>query len=346
MKVSYISLYLHHPDENLLQMSIKEKKQILNYLFENDSIPAEVMNDFSLWLLENEDDSETESLMRDKWEEYASLRFEDEDMRGLSKMREIILGKERKLDIRKKVIAGSIVVLSALLVFLSGILLSPAFNHPVKEITLVTAENSIGEFSLNDGTRVWLNGNSRLTYPEQFGSDIREVTLHGEGYFEVIRDENRPFVVNMPNVCIEVLGTSFGASCYEKGLAEEVVLKSGSVKVSAKGMKDDITLAPDQVFAYSPFDGNVSISSTDADNSYRWYEKCLTFENTRFGDVLENIEHRYRVDIKEHTSVSMDKRLSMTIVNEQLEAVMEVISTLLPISYEIHGNSLIIKDND
>ena len=66
----------------------------------------------------------------------------------------------------------------------------------------------------------------------------------------------------------------------------------------------------------------------------------------RFGDVLENIEHRYRVDIKEHTSVSMDKRLSMTIVNEQLEAVMEVISTLLPISYEIHGNSLIIKDNE
>jgi ferric-dicitrate binding protein FerR (iron transport regulator) len=111
-------------------------------------------------------------------------------------------------------------------------------------------------------------------------------------------------------------------------------------------MKDDMTLAPDQVFAYSPFDGNVSISSTDADNSYRWYEKCLTFENTRFGDVLENIEHRYRVDIKKHTSVSMDKRLSMTIVNEQLEAVMEVISTLLPISYEIHGNSLIIKDND
>jgi hypothetical protein len=74
--------------------------------------------------------------------------------------------------------------------------------------------------------------------------------------------------------------------------------------------------------------------------------KCLTFENTRFRDVLENIKHRYRVDIKEHTSVSMDKRLSMTIVNEQLEAVMEVISTLLPISYEIHGNSLIIKDND
>lgn len=62
MKVFYISLYLHHPDEILLQMSIKEKKQILNYLFENDSIPAEVMNDFSLWLLENEDDSETESI--------------------------------------------------------------------------------------------------------------------------------------------------------------------------------------------------------------------------------------------------------------------------------------------
>ena len=61
MKVSYISLYLHHPDENLLQMSIKEKQQILTYLFENDSRPSEVMNDFSLWLLENEDDSEYKS---------------------------------------------------------------------------------------------------------------------------------------------------------------------------------------------------------------------------------------------------------------------------------------------
>lgn len=346
MKVFYISLYLHHPDEILLQMSIKEKKQILNYLFENDSIPAEVMNDFSLWLLENEDDSETESLMRDKWEEYASLKFEDEDMRGLSKMREIILDKERKQNVRKKAATGAIVVFSALVVFILGILLSPVINDPVKEITLVTAENSIGEFCLNDGTRVWLNGNSRLTYPEHFDSDIREVTLSGEGYFEVIRDENRPFVVNMSNVSIEVLGTSFGASCYDTSSGEEVILKRGSVKVSAKGMEDDITLVPDQMFVYSPYDGKVSVSSIDAGSAYRWYEKCLAFENTRFGDILENIEHRYRVDIKEHTSVSMDKRLSMTIVHEPLETVMDVISALLPISYEIHGDSLIIKDNE
>ena len=170
------------------------------------------------------------------------------------------------------------------------------------------------------------------------------VTLTGEAFFEVVKDTERPFRVDMTNLNIEVLGTSFGASCYKCDSKEEVILKSGSVKISSNKDAASVILKPDERLTYSPFDGKVKVDTIDVANRYRWYESYLSFDNARFGDILANIEHRYRVEIRPLTSVSMDKRLSLTIIHEPLETIMDVVSTLLPIKYEIHDGSLIIRD--
>ena len=325
-------------------MAEEQKKQIFEYIFGKQEVPVHLKDEFSRWLLDHEGDPETEALLLEKWEQYSKTLFEEDDLKGLKGVRTKILDKERKKECRKRRLTVFFSVLAAIILFFAGAVSSTLLKETVKEITLITADDNIGEFRLPDGTKVWLNERSRLTYNDKFSKEERRVTLSGEAFFEVMKESERPFRVMMGNIDVEVLGTSFGASCYKRDSKEEVILKNGSVKVSCAGNNVPVTLKPNERLTYSPFDGNICVDTIDVDNRYRWYERYLSFDNDRFGDILANIEHRYRVHVKPLTSVSMDKRLSMTIIHEPLEVIMDVMSTLLPIRYEIHNDSLIIRD--
>ncbi len=325
-------------------MAEEHKKQIFEYIFGKQDVPVHIKDEFSFWLLDHEGDPETEALLLEKWEQYSKTLFEEEDLKGLKGVRKVILSKEKKKECRRRTFTAIFSVLAATILFFAGYASSTLFQETFKEITLITADDNIGEFILPDGTKVWLNERSRLTYPEHFGKNERLVALSGEAFFEVRKESERPFKVTMGKIDVEVLGTSFGASCYRRDTKEEVILKSGSVKVSCDDNNVPITLKPNERLTYSPFDGNICVDTIDVANRYRWYERYLAFDNARFGDILDNIEHRYRVNVKPLTSVSMDKRLSITILHEPLEVIMDVMSTLLPIRYEIHDDSLIIRD--
>ena len=324
-------------------MTDRPKSQIFDYIFSNKEVPAHILDEFSRWLVEHESDQETEQLMLEKWDEYSKTLFEESDLKGLKTVRKKIRRKDKTETTRVNLLMSVATMLIGGILFFAGYS-SAVFNRHGKEITLVTAEGNIGEFTLPDGTKVWLNENTRLTYPESFDGKTREVELCGEAFFEVRKDAERPFMVQMHNLDVEVLGTSFGAACYLDRKVEEIILKNGSVKISGESMQNSVVLKPNERLTYSPFDGNVCVTDFDVENAYRWYEKYLAFDNARFGDILSNIEHRYNVEIRPLTSVSMDKRLSLTIIHEPLETIMDVMSTLLPIRYELHGNSLIIRD--
>lgn len=327
-------------------MTVRQKEQIFEYIFGQQEVPAHIMDEFSRWLIEHESDQETEELMLEKWNEYSETLFAESDLKGLKGIRKIIRDREKDNKSRPGVLLTTMCILVGCILFAAGYASSIFLNRQEKDITLVTAEGNIGEFTLPDGTKVWLNENTRLTYPESFNGNTRMVSLSGEAFFEVRKDLGRPFVVEMESLAVEVLGTSFGASCYKDDKMEEIVLKSGSVCISGESLPSPIVLKPSERLIWSPFEGSADVAEIDVENTYRWYEKYLAFDNARFGDILANIEYRYNVDVKLLTSVSMDKRLSLTIIREPLETIMDVIATLLPIRYEIHGDSLIIRDKN
>ena len=324
-------------------MAEDQKRQILEHLFDNRDVPAHILDELSRWLLEHEGDPETEALMLEKWEEFSKALFEEDDLKGLKDIRQTIINHDKKATCCRKGFSTIALCLTAVILFIAGFASSSLLKKPVKEITLITANDNIGEFILPDGTKVWLNERSQLSYPENFKAE-RMVALKGEAFFEVRKDPERPFTLSMSDLEVEVLGTSFGASCYCNDNKEEVILKNGSVKISCSKSTTPVTLKPNERLTYSPFDGIVNVDTLDVANRYRWYERYLSFDNARFGDILANIEHRYRVQVKPLTSVSMDKRLSLTILHEPLETIMDVVSTLLPIKYEIHDDNLIIRD--
>lgn len=202
---------------------------------------------------------------------------------------------------------------------------------------------NISSYTLPDGSKVWLNKNSWLAYNQKFGKRTRQVALKGEGYFEVNRDERRPFIVKMQNnLDIKVLGTTFNACNYPSLNKAEVILRSGSVQVSDNGRNEYVILKPNQKFTWN--EGTAEISSVNAMNCCRWFEHRLVFDNVKLKDILENLSHKYQTEISLNVGNLADKHMSMTIRDESVEDILDILTTLLPIRWRYQGAEIIIEN--
>lgn len=289
----------------------------------------------------NEQDPLGERLMKEYWDS-CPAEFGKADIAGLKRFR-------RKMRRSATAVASGNrtalrVVLSAAVAcvaFVLGLGLSSAGIMGGK-VTLLSSE-SISSYTLPDGSRVRLNAGSSLSFSNAMKGRLRRVRLDGQAFFDVAKDPRRPFVVQMNKLKLEVLGTSFDASCFNDSEIETITLKTGSVKVTLPAYKNPVILKPDQKLVYGVYDGEYSVTRTEASNTCRWYETYLDFDNVRFADILTNIQSRYRVTVHNNAVGLADKRLSLTIDNDSLEFIMDVIVKLLPVEYEIHGNEIFIN---
>ena len=207
---------------------------------------------------------------------------------------------------------------------------------------LITAKGSKGRFTLPDGSVVWLNSATKLTYPNQFADDRRLVSLEGEAYFEVAKDAKKPFVVQAGEIDVEVLGTCFDLDSYSSGEFVETALLNGSVKISGKALKDPVYLKPNELFRYRKSDQIASVEEAKVGLYADWIKDRLVFDNDCLSDILISMEGRYNMDIECPKQFAASTRLSFTIRQESIEEVMEAMSQIVPVKYEIKGNKLYI----
>lgn len=250
--------------------------------------------------------------------------------------------KERK-PFRSKALKYCIAAAAAAALFLTGAATSELLTGKRQETVLMASSENISSYTLPDGSKVWLNKNSWLTYNQRFGKRTRQVALKGEGYFEVNRDERRPFIVKMQNdLDIKVLGTTFNACNYPSLNKAEVILRSGSVQVSDNGRNEYVILKPDQKFTWN--EGTAKISSVNAMNCCRWFEHRLVFDNVKLKDILENLSHKYQTEISLNVGNLADKHMSMTIRDESVEDILDILTTLLPIRWRYQSAEIIIEN--
>ena len=250
--------------------------------------------------------------------------------------------KERK-PFRSKALKYCIAAAAAAALFLTGAATSELLTGKRQETVLMASSENISSYTLPDGSKVWLNKNSWLTYNQRFGKRTRQVALKGEGYFEVNRDERRPFIVKMQNYLdIKVLGTTFNACNYPSLNKAEVILRSGSVQVSDNGRNEHVILKPDQKFTWN--EGTAEISSVNAMNCCRWFEHRLVFDNVKLKDIIENLSHKYQTEISLNVGNLADKHMSMTIRDESVEDILDILTTLLPIRWRYQGAEIIIEN--
>src|SRR5690606_24410283 len=154
------------------------------------------------------------------------------------------------------------------------------------------------KITLADGTQVWLNAASTLTYPIEFSGRKREVTLEGEAYFEVARDESKPFIVNTARQRTEVLGTSFNINAYDNETLTKTTLLHGSVRVQASNANATTgrVLVRNEQSVIAD-DENIRIYRVDPEKVVAWKEGIFNFHGLSIDESLKQIERWYDVDV-------------------------------------------------
>lgn len=173
---------------------------------------------------------------------------------------------------------------------------------------LIVAAGGMNQLRLPDGTMVYLNSASRLKFPLRFRGEKREVTLEGEGYFEVTPDAEKPFVVHTPTVDVKVLGTSFNVMAYAADPRTEVTLVSGKVDVQV-GESGEI-LHPEQQFVWNNSSREYEVKRVDVSAYTGWKEGILSFKAMPLEELCSRLSRWY--DISFRFSGEDLKRLKFT----------------------------------
>lgn len=152
--------------------------------------------------------------------------------------------------------------------------------------------------TLNDGTIVWLNGNSQLTYPATFTGDNRTIGLVGEAFFDVTKNPNQPFIINTNKSKVTVLGTSFNVRALTAESVTEVVVKTGKVRFESREGDKQVELTPNEKGRYNAADNTIEESAEADMNEIAWQSGRLLFKNTPLKEVLADLNKQFAVDIK------------------------------------------------
>lgn len=152
------------------------------------------------------------------------------------------------------------------------------------------------EITLADGTHVWLNSRSTLRFPDQFGTDTRNVELDGEGYFSVQHNEDSPFIVQTQTHAIKVLGTEFNVKAYPNTSLFEAALLKGSVRISSPDLKNGLLLKPNEMVSIE----NRMIRKSIINNNdyFKWKEGLFCFEDESIQDLIKKLELYYDTTIE------------------------------------------------
>ncbi len=178
--------------------------------------------------------------------------------------------------------------------------------------TLTVPYGKRTEVILPDGSKIWLNAGSQLTFPEQFAADRREVYLEGEGYFDVMHDAARPFTVYAADMQIRVLGTSFNVSSYSDDAAVSAVLLSGRIELQSSGHRkfEPRILEPGHRAVLLKDKQRLTIHQDNAADYVSWTRRQLVLKNTPLGELLVKLERVYNTDIIDETGLLMDETFS------------------------------------
>ena len=198
---------------------------------------------------------------------------------------------------------------------------------------------------LPDGTLVWLNAGSRMTYSQVFGVDNRKVELEGEGYFEVMRNEKIPFYVKTKDLQLRVLGTKFNFRDYPEDHEVVVSLLEGKVELNnmLKSEKEAF-LAPDERAILNKSNGLMTVESVAASNASQWTDGYLFFDEELLPDIAKELERSYNVKIHiANDSLNNFRFYGNFVRREQnIQEVLDALASTEKIQYKIEERNITI----
>ncbi len=249
--------------------------------------------------------------------------------------------KKRKIWLQKVAFAASI----AALILLSNWLIYDIYKHPDRNnqqyITVTSNSGMRTKINLPDGTLAYLNSGSSLSYPVFFDREERKIRLDGEGFFKVIHDSDRPFIVSVldDKYKVKVLGTEFNLQAYENDGIIETTLLSGLVNLEIENKTGKISthrLNPSEKASYFISENKINIERVNPFQEIAWIDGKLIFKDTPLPVVLRKLSHFYNVKFKITDPVLNTYHITGTLVNRQLSQVLDYMKLSSNIDYKIN----------
>lgn len=217
---------------------------------------------------------------------------------------------------------------------------TPAKDAPVVYNTVSTPKGGEFQLVLSDGSRVWLNAASSITFPTVFSTNERRVTITGEVYFEVAKNKQLPFRVVAGKQTVEVLGTHFDINAYTDESNIRTTLIEGSVKVSS-GTQSTI-LKPDQQSNISTIGSDqISVKTVDTDNVLAWKNGSFDFEREELQAIMRQVARWYNVDVKYEGKVPQKSFTGSISRNVNLSELLNMLK-YAGINFKIDGQTVMV----
>jgi transmembrane sensor len=246
--------------------------------------------------------------------------------------------------------------------------------HSTNEIS--TKKGSKTNLVLPDGTKVWLNASSQLTYDKNYGNTLREVTLTGEAYFDVVKNKEKPFLIHTTKMDIKVLGTAFNVKCYPGDKTTETSLVRGSIEITLKDRQEKIMMKPNEKLVLNN-DETTAIKNTvtvnkdalqkttalrtntekpiislghltvfPADNTVietAWVQNRLVFSSETFEEIALKMERWYNVKIAFMDELIKTEHLTGNFEKETITEALNALQLTTKFFYSIKNDNIIIN---
>ena len=331
----------------------------INLLFEkllNNSITEIELQELLKYMRNAESEIEIKKLMAIHWQDIKGKKTENETrLQTDERFAEILsklnpeqnrtekdnhdLASGQKFSVRWIGIAASILVVLSIGLYWS------VSSYKSSEMPLnapLTSEYFNGKQVVNlpDGSTVILNEASQLSYAETFGQQTREVIFSGEGYFDVVEDSERPFIVHTDQVKTTVLGTAFNLIAYQDQSEVVVTVARGEVAVGDDKRNYD-NILPNQQLVVNKRTRKFEKGEVDLDQVLAWKEKFLILDGVSVAKAVELIGSRYQVKITIANDEMKNCRINAAFMKgESLEQILRVVCGVLQAEFTIDGNEV------
>lgn len=319
-------------------------KKILSYFFHHQ-LSGEMVDRVHQRLAQAGDEREKEEALQEIWDE---IGFPSADKRSETAFNQ--LQNTLTLKSRFSIRIGLRIAASWLIPILS-VGLSFYFYQNAKDVKALDFREQFvpsgkrEQITLPDGSEVWLNSETLLLYPSDFGGSKREIYLVGEGYFKIKRCPEQPFIVHTKAMKAEVLGTEFNLSAYSDQGKITTTLKEGSLKIlPADPFVAPCLLQPNEQLVYIPSEKKISVRRVVATDYADWREGGLLFNNDSFEYILRSLERVYPIKVHLRTSAYHGNRLTIHFnKNESLENILMLIKEMIPgLEYQVKEDEVYI----
>lgn len=313
-------------------------------LYLRDRYSLETEEKVQQWLAKNQVTEEMEQASKEYWDSINTGKDATtfDALKRVHTKIGIQLPKAKTVPLK---VLSRVAAVFILLIGISGVwfyLQQP--NHP-KIVEISAAYGETKQVTLPDQTEVWLNAGSSLKYPSEFNQKIRSVSLTGEAFFSVTKNQSKPFVVETKNLAVKVLGTKFNLKAYPNEYQTVATLQEGKIEVqTVKNQKQQ--MEPNEQLVYNSETSALKVVKINPEDIPDWKNGNLLFSEATLGEILQALERRFNISFDTDKSIDLSTE-HYTIKFEREETPEQIVQVLADVagdfSSSVKNGKIVLK---